>query len=238
MTLVRPSGSFIFGTLPVLMHALEDGVAMRAVVVTPGDPEEASIDASEQQRRRFEAHAVTMLRIVGVEIVETPNELVPWEGAIFCRSSDRERMAVIGAPAEGAMIDPFSHQEFTRYTDPVDRAVLDALDRDLARLNIAPREVPLGAAAFSFEPCLQSDWRPLIQRVHAYNGSGVTLSVGDVRLADLQAVDQYIKEYRIPGARRMIKAFADRGLPWFEPMRLKLASGEWSLVLSRPQNSA
>jgi hypothetical protein len=216
---------FVFYATPTLLHAAQDGIRLRVIAPpVPALPAGASTD--DQRTHRTELHQRAMLRSIGVELFEPPT--VPWRGFLVRRGSRQRRAVIVGAAA--GQISDFVTQPVTLYQDSADGAVINVLEAALEPLMVSGPLAPVTAAPPQWIPCEQREWEPLLRQVSLYGDPRVNLSVESVPLANLQVLDRYVKEYRIPAARRMIDGFRAREAALFNPHIVVFADGRRSLV--------
>lgn len=237
---------FVFNMMPILLHIETDGVTLR--VLTRGTPAPPANAANDVQRgARIEQHRRTLLQGLGAEVRIVNDEAkldsriggIPWDGFI-ARAGARSRQAIIVGAMSHDSSDDFRTRPVAVYKDPEDTRVIDALERDVMSLaeastpwtptNATTTEDRTTAASVRWEPCPSCEWEPLFRNVLQYAPNDVQLSVEDVLLKDVWAIDRFVKEYRIPGARRLIASYEQSGRPLFDPYWVKLANGRRSLV--------
>jgi predicted acylesterase/phospholipase RssA len=216
---------FVFYATATLLHAVQDSISLR-VVVPPVPALPAGATADEQRSYRTELHQRAMLRSMGAQLFEPPT--VPWRGFIVRRGS-RQRRAVIVDAAAGPITD-FVRQPVMLYQDSTDGAVINVLEAALAPLMTAGLIAPVTPASPQWVLCAQTDWEPLLRQVPLYGNPRARLSLESIRLSDLQVLDRYVKEYRIPAARRMIEGYRARGAALFDPYFVVFVDGRRSLV--------
>lgn len=206
-----PDTKWFWELFPTAFYWLRHGVQIHCFTAPPND---SSADSAKEDQRR---HIMTRM---GVLLYEQTG--VPFRGFLIDNGREPTASALLFAE------NHFDYEPVAQYYEArTDVTVLAALyDKVRPLLRPATQSEPLVV-----EPAPLSELVDLLKtNVRQYRNSNVRIGMETIAISNIRLISRYVRAFRYRQIGTLVEAYGQSNLELFQPARIALAAGEFSIV--------
>src|ERR1035438_4749929 len=206
-----PDTKWFWELFPTAFYWLRHGVQIHCFTAPPND---SSADSAKEDQRR---HIMTRM---GVLLYEQTG--VPFRGFLIDNGREPTASALLFAE------NHFDYEPVAQYYEArTDVTFLAALyDKVRPLLRPATQSEPLVV-----EPAPLSELVDLLKtNVRQYRNSNVRIGMETIAISNIRLISRYVRAFRYRQIGTLVEAYGQSNLELFQPARIALAAGEFSIV--------